>query len=188
MDVEIASADGTRTISALQGPLIVIGRGSDATVVLKHDDVSRKHASVEITAGGLLVRDLSTNGTFVEGKRVAGAQPLPFGKPVKIGPFILRFKMPGSSGPVATRTAAGEVKKPPPPPQPPVAVAAAASASIAVEPTVVAENAVEERVPLPPPPARKKVLGVQENAVTTVPDLSDAERDRLKRWLRGLLL
>ncbi|MGZ3425320.1 MAG: ATPase, T2SS/T4P/T4SS family [Polyangia bacterium] len=188
MDVEIASADGTRTISALQGPLIVIGRGSDATVVLKHDDVSRKHASVEITAAGLLVRDLSTNGTFVEGKRVAGAQPLPFGKPVKIGPFILRFKMPGSSGPVATRTAAGEVKKPPPPPKPPVAVAATAPAPIAVEPSVVADNAVQEQVPLPPPPARKKVLGVQENAVTTVPDLSDAERDRLKRWLRGLLL
>src|SRR3954468_2688774 len=110
VDVEIASSEGTRTIAALQGPLIVIGRGSDATVVLKHDDVSRKHASVEITAGGLLVRDLSTNGTFVEGKRVAGAQPLPFGKPVKIGPFVLRFRMPGApaSGPIATRTASGE--------------------------------------------------------------------------------
>jgi pilus assembly protein CpaF len=189
VDVEIASSDGTRTISALQGPLIVIGRGSDATVVLKHDDVSRKHASVEITAGGLLVRDLSTNGTFVEGKRVAGAQPLPFGKPLKIGPFVLRFRMPGATtGPVATRTAAGEVKKPPPPPTPPVAVAATPSAPIAVEPSVVAENAVEEKVPLPPPPPRKKVVGVQENAVTTIPDLSDAERDRLKRWLRGLLL
>src|SRR3954469_9398940 len=115
VDVEIASSDGTRTLSALQGPLIVIGRGSDATVVLKHDDVSRRHASVEITAGGLLVRDLSTNGTFVEGKRVAGAQPLPFGKPVKIGPFLLRFRLPGEaaigSGPVATRTASGEMKK-----------------------------------------------------------------------------
>ena len=122
MDVEIASAEGTRTISALPGPLIVIGRGSDATVVLKHDDVSRKHASVEITAEGLVVRDLSTNGTFVEGKRIAGAQPLPFGKPVKIGPFLLRFRLPGSaSGPVATRTAAGEVKRPPPPPQRPAA-------------------------------------------------------------------
>jgi pilus assembly protein CpaF len=199
VDVEIASSDGTRTIAALTGPLITIGRGSDATVVLKHDDVSRRHASVEITSGGLLVRDLSTNGTFVEGKRVDGAQPLPFGKPVKIGPFVLRFRMPGGSGPVATRTAAGEVKKPPPPPRPPAPVAAAvasasvsasasASAPIAVEPSVVAEHAVEEKVALPPPPPRKKVLGVQENAVTTVPDLTDAERDRLKRWLRGLLL
>ncbi|HEY1587125.1 MAG TPA: FHA domain-containing protein, partial [Polyangia bacterium] len=192
VDVEIASQEGTRTISALSGPLIVIGRGSDATVVLKHDDVSRKHASVEITAEGLVVRDLSTNGTFVEGKRVAGAQPLPFGKPVKIGPFQLRFRLPGQaaigSGPLATRTASGEVKKPPPPPTPPVPLAASASRPIAVEPSVVAEHAVEAHEPLPPPPPRKKVVGVQEHAVTTIPDLSDAERDRLKRWLRGLLL
>jgi pilus assembly protein CpaF len=192
VDVEIASQEGTRTISALPGPLIVIGRGSDATVVLKHDDVSRKHASVEITAEGLVVRDLSTNGTFVEGKRVAGAQPLPFGKPVKIGPFLLRFRLPGQaaigSGPVATRTASGEVKKPPPPAPPPVPLAASPSRPIAVEPSVVAEHAVEAHEPLPPPPPRKKVVGVQENAATTIPDLSDAERDRLKRWLRGLLL
>jgi pilus assembly protein CpaF len=190
VDVEIASADGTRTISALQGPLIVIGRGSDATVVLKHDDVSRKHASVEITAEGLLVRDLSTNGTFVEGKRVAGAQPLPFGKPVKIGPFLLRFRLPGQSGPVATRTAGGEIKRPPPPPNPPSARAMPDSRPIAVvaEPSVVAEHAEAANEPLPMPPPRKKVVGVQENAVTTIPDLSDSERDRLKRWLRGLLL
>jgi pilus assembly protein CpaF len=162
-------------------------------VVLKHDDVSRRHASVEITAAGLLVRDLSTNGTFVEGKRVAGAQPLPFGKPVKIGPFLLRFRLPGEarqqSGPVATRTASGEMKRPPPPPQAPVAaVASSPSRPIHVEPSVVAEHAVEANEPLPPPPPRKKIVGVQENAVTTIPDLSDSERDRLKRWLRGLLL
>ncbi|HXU74206.1 MAG TPA: ATPase, T2SS/T4P/T4SS family, partial [Polyangia bacterium] len=208
MDVEIASTEGTRTISALSGPLITIGRGSDATVVLKHDDVSRKHASIEITAGGLVVRDLSTNGTFVEGKRVNGnGQPLPFGKPVKIGPFVLRFRLPAPTGPIATRTAAGEVKRPPPPPQP------AAASEYTAEPSVVAEHAVEADESLPPPPPRKPIApppqahahaqpqaaprvqqpqsakrGVQENAVTTIPDLSDSERDRLKRWLRGLLL
>ncbi len=194
VDVEIASTEGTRTIAALAGPLITIGRGSDATVVLKHDDVSRKHASVEITAAGLVVRDLSTNGTFVEGKRVAGAQPLPFGKPLKIGPFVLRFRVPGSaSGPVATRTAAGEVKRPPPPPQASAAVAAV-PAVLSPEPSVVAEHAVEANESLPPPPPRsampapKVAPRAQEHAVTTIPDLSDAERDRLKRWLRGLLL
>ena len=196
VDVEIASSEGTRTIAALPGPLITIGRGTDATVVLKHDDVSRKHASVEVTAAGLVVRDLSTNGTFVEGKRVAGAQPLPFGKPLKIGPFVLRFRPPDGAGPVATRAVAGEVGKPPPPPRPPAA--ASHSRPIAVEPSVVAEHAVELgavaepalRVdpPLPPPPPRKKVAGAPQAAVTSVPDLSDGERDRLKRWLRGLLL
>jgi pilus assembly protein CpaF len=181
VDVEIASAEGTRTITALPGPLITIGRGSDATVVLKHDDVSRKHASVEVTEAGLVVRDLSTNGTFVEGKRVAGAQPLPFGRPIKIGPFVLRFRAPGQSQPIATRSAAGEVK-PPPPPRP-----AAPPTAPPVEPSVIAEGAREADAAAPPPPPPRKAKAA-EHALTTVPDLSDAERDRLKRWLRGLLL
>jgi pilus assembly protein CpaF len=196
VDVEIVSAEGTRTITALSGPLITIGRGADASVVLKHDDVSRRHASVELTDGGILVRDLSTNGTFVEGKRVMGAQPLPFGKPVKIGPFTLRFRPPGSvgSGPVATRTAVGSLelgvggsgKSPPPPPLP-----KSHSKPVSVEPSVVADGAVEVRNSQPPTPNPQpppKAARVQENAVTQIPDLTDAERDRLKRWLRGLLL
>src|SRR5262249_46551178 len=113
------------------------GRGSDATVVLKHDDVSRRHASVELTDAGVVVRDLSTNGTFVEGKRVMGAQTLPYGKPIKIGPFTLRFRPPGGSGPGATATAAGGVKRPPPPP----AGAVAAAPRFVEEPSVVAEGA-----------------------------------------------
>jgi pilus assembly protein CpaF len=179
VDVEIASSEGTRTIAALHGPLIVIGRGADATVVLKHDDVSRKHASVEITADGLVVRDLSTNGTFVEGKRVAGAQALPFGKSLRVGPFTLRFRLPGqlpnaeSRPPTVTRSGA----LPPPPP------GQAPPRPVAVEPSVVAEGAVSEVKPV-----RGPVRGAQENALTTIPDLTDAERDRLKRWLRGLLL
>src|SRR5262249_48319394 len=176
---------------------------SDAPVVLKHDDVSRRHASVELTDAGVVVRDLSTNGTFVEGKRVMGAQALPYGKPIKIGPFTLRFRPPGGSGPVATRTAAGEVKRPPPPP---VGAGVAAAPRFVEEPSVVAEGArMSESVELPPMRPRrandgpapaaatiearaKRLAAVQENAVTSVPDLSDAERDRLKRWLRGLLL
>jgi pSer/pThr/pTyr-binding forkhead associated (FHA) protein len=76
VDVEIASAEGgTRTVAGVSGPLVTIGRGSDATIVLRHDDVSRRHASVEIGDGQLTIRDLSTNGTFVEGKRVMGALP-----------------------------------------------------------------------------------------------------------------
>ncbi|HEX6835907.1 MAG TPA: CpaF family protein, partial [Polyangia bacterium] len=103
----------------------------------------------------------------------------------------------------------GEVKRPPPPPQPQAQAQAQAAPAFNAEPSVVAEHAVESNEPLPAPPPRaavrpsapaqplpkmpsqpqpKAVRGVQENAVTTIPDLSDAERDRLKRWLRGLLL
>src|SRR5438046_3100449 len=131
IDVEIASVEGTRTMSGLQG-LIVIGRADGSSVLLKHDDVSRRHASVELAPdGGIVVRDLSTNGTFVDGKRVMGALKLPFGKPIQVGPFTLRFKPPGAAA--SARSVAGGIvaKAPPEPPKKPEP-----------EPSVLAENAV----------------------------------------------
>jgi Flp pilus assembly CpaF family ATPase len=149
VDVEIASIEGTRTLKAVAGPLIIVGRGSDATVVLKHDDVSRKHASIEVGDAGLVVRDLSTNGTFVEGKRVTGELQLPFNKPIRIGPFTLRIRPPGSQA--QTRAVAGEVvaspsgRVVPPPPPRPVEVAPTEA------PKVVAEGArLSDSVELPP--------------------------------------
>ena len=57
--------------------------------------------SVELTAGGLVVRDLSTNSTFVGGKRVMGAMKVPFGTPIQVGPFTVRFREKGDAGVVA---------------------------------------------------------------------------------------
>jgi pSer/pThr/pTyr-binding forkhead associated (FHA) protein len=52
----------------------VIGRDADCDVILSNLSVSRKHAAVEETAGGWVVKDLaSVNGTFLGGKRVADA-------------------------------------------------------------------------------------------------------------------
>jgi pilus assembly protein CpaF len=146
VDVEIVSADGTRMLTALAGPVIIVGRSSDATVVLAHDDVSRRHAALELEEAGVVIRDLSTNGTFVEGRRVASGQSVPFGKALRIGPFTLRVRPAAPALPTAAPTAA-----------------AATTASTAA--------------PLPalPPP-----LPAHE--------MPDSERDRLKRWLRGLLL
>ena len=45
-----------------------------------------------------MVRDLSTNGTFVDGRRVMGAQSLPFGKPISSGRSRCAFA-PGSPAP-----------------------------------------------------------------------------------------
>jgi type VI secretion system protein ImpI/type VI secretion system protein len=49
-----------------QGGQIVIGRGSDCDWRLEADkEISKKHCALEFYAGGWQVRDLSTNGTFV---------------------------------------------------------------------------------------------------------------------------
>ena len=55
----------------LQAPLVTIGTLPENSLVLTDPTVSRKHASVEETAGGYVLRDLgSTNGTFLDSVRV----------------------------------------------------------------------------------------------------------------------
>lgn len=73
------------------GPLgIKLGRTAPADVVLADSKVSRSHCTLEIKDGLLYVTDLkSTNGTFVEGKRVEGAAILPVGSILTVGHFAL---------------------------------------------------------------------------------------------------
>ncbi len=55
----------------LQAPLVTIGTLPENNLVLTDPTVSRRHASVEETAGGYVLRDLdSTNGTFLDSVRV----------------------------------------------------------------------------------------------------------------------
>ena len=50
----------------------VLGRGSEADVVVDDPGVSRRHAEVRVSAQGARLADLSsTNGTFVDGERVS---------------------------------------------------------------------------------------------------------------------
>ncbi len=71
----------------------VIGR--DAEVVqypLDHPHVSRLHASLAVAGGRVILADLgSSNGTFVNGRRLSRPVALRPGDRIDIGPFSLRF-------------------------------------------------------------------------------------------------
>ena len=50
---------------------VVIGRGTEAGLTIKHPLVSRKHCELFAADGSVQVKDLfSLNGTFVDGDRV----------------------------------------------------------------------------------------------------------------------
>lgn len=72
------------------GPQATVGRaGND--IVLDNPQVSRHHAVVERAGGGHVLRDLgSTNGTFVNGRRIAERTLAP-GDIIQIGPFRLVY-------------------------------------------------------------------------------------------------
>ena len=79
----VLDVDGRRY--QLSGATTVIGRGSDADVVLDDAGVSRNHAQITLEGGGAVVRDLgSTNGTFVNGERANSAR-LTDGATITIG-------------------------------------------------------------------------------------------------------
>lgn len=92
--LEIADGEGAgrRFIVAPQG--IRIGRTPPADIILPDRQVSRSHCMVELHGSVLKVTDLgSTNGTFVDGKRVEQSALLPVGSSLRIGSVLLRHQV-----------------------------------------------------------------------------------------------
>jgi ABC-type multidrug transport system ATPase subunit/pSer/pThr/pTyr-binding forkhead associated (FHA) protein len=75
---------------------LIIGRDPGSDFVLPHPVVSRKHARITRTGtnGEYTIEDLgSTNGTFVNGKRVVEPRLLRHGDSIYIGPIKLIFEV-----------------------------------------------------------------------------------------------
>jgi FHA domain len=66
---------------------VTLGRGGQNDLVLDGDEfASARHARIEVRGDGAWVQDLdSTNGTFVNGSRVVGAQRLAPGDVLRVG-------------------------------------------------------------------------------------------------------
>jgi FHA domain-containing protein len=73
---------------------LTVGRGGQNDLVLTGDDfASARHARIEVRGDGVWVQDLeSTNGTFVNGSRVTGAQRLDAGDVLRVGETDLRVE------------------------------------------------------------------------------------------------
>jgi diguanylate cyclase (GGDEF)-like protein len=72
-------------------PEIIIGRSSDANIILKEHNISRRHARIVIDGERAVLEDLgSTNGTYVNSERITKCQ-LEDGDLISIGKTILKF-------------------------------------------------------------------------------------------------
>lgn len=93
----IIDIDGRRYL--LTGPVTVIGRGSEADIVVDDTGVSRKHLELRVTPRGVIATDLnSTNGMYVEGHKVPAAT-LVDGNTLTIGRTRIMFwNQPGNEG------------------------------------------------------------------------------------------
>lgn len=147
---------GGRLVSLVDGreyaipePGLVIGRDAGCDVVVPSQEVSRQHAEIMSGPDGYYVIDTSTNGLFVNARRVEGTQTLGRADVLRIGPEEFRFYADkAEEAPAVAAPAGAGVAAPVPEP---VAVAAAPSP---VAPAVApAAQAVAAPVAAPASPA-----------------------------------
>lgn len=81
-----------RYVVAPQG--LRIGRSPPADIILSDRQVSRSHCLVELDGGVLRITDLgSTNGTYVDGKRVERTASLAVGSVLTVGTVTMRHQV-----------------------------------------------------------------------------------------------
>jgi hypothetical protein len=92
--VVTSPALGKGEVVTLDSHALRIGRGSDNELTIERDEyASSHHARFEPRRDGVYVEDIgSTNGTFVNGIRLAGERRLATGDVVRIGETDLRFE------------------------------------------------------------------------------------------------
>ena len=75
--VTIATPNGNTT-KKIDGDLLTVGRAEDCHLSIQHETLSRRHMSVRLHNGVCFVEDHgSSNGTFVNGKRLKPHTPTP---------------------------------------------------------------------------------------------------------------
>ena len=92
--LRVDSAPGLRSGAAYdlsEGALL--GRGSDADIVLEDSFSSSRHARLYPQGDAVVIEDLgSTNGTYLNGEPLGGPQPLHDGDRIRIGDSEFTFE------------------------------------------------------------------------------------------------
>jgi adenylate cyclase len=87
------------------GPMTTLGRSPNATIQIADPEVSRQHTEIEADGEDYVVRDLgSSNGTYLNGRRLYGPATLEDGDELAIGGAKLVFRL-ESHRPQVLRTA-----------------------------------------------------------------------------------
>src|SRR5881227_227916 len=78
---------------------ITIGRVSGNDIVLAKGNISKRHTRLTKREGGMEVADLkSTNGTYVNGRKIAGPTPVAASDRIYVGDFLIGIDGPAVAG------------------------------------------------------------------------------------------
>ncbi|MDE2333348.1 MAG: SpoIIE family protein phosphatase [Rhodospirillales bacterium] len=96
--VLIVTLDGT-TRQIPVGPAgVVVGRQPPAELVIAQPEISRRHCRIAVEGDAVVITDLgSTNGTLVDGARIAGPVRLAEGAAIQLGSVLVRYQRRGAA-------------------------------------------------------------------------------------------
>lgn len=181
--IVISEKGGAERREVFDRPEVSVGRVQGNDLMLPKGNVSKRHARLIFRDSRFIVTDLnSTNGTYVNRRRISQATIVREGDRIYIGDFVLRIEMPEGSSEPSTggeQTGSGPV---------PAAVRAAASESGA---TAFPEHELDEasgtsypEVPGPPrmpsaprPEAPSEAHPSEKLPLASVVDVSHADID-----------
>ena len=105
---QISEKGGKQTQHDFDQTRISIGRMKKNEIVLPRGNVSKKHAALYYQNSNLLIEDLdSTNGTYVNGRKVEGKQDITRDDKIYIGDFILKAIPEEKTTPASAKGQAG---------------------------------------------------------------------------------
>ncbi|HET9012046.1 MAG TPA: FHA domain-containing protein, partial [Gemmatimonadaceae bacterium] len=148
------AASGGRLVSLVDGKEytvpsggLVFGREASCDVVVAQNEVSRRHAEIAPDGQGYVVRDLSSNGVYVNGERVQGSHRMARADVVRIGTEEFRFyadvlaasATPAVSQPASAPPSAAPAPAPAPAPASAPAEPESARAALMSAPTPLAQ-------------------------------------------------
>lgn len=160
----IVGSSPTQTFE-LSADSLTIGRdASSSQIVVQGEGVSRAHARVARDGDGFVLHDLgSSNGTFVNGQRLAGPHRLRSGDRIRLGQSVeLAYEFSAPAAPATRIEPIVEAASPPAPPPvvrpaapaavpPPVARHAAPASGIGLGQTVLGDLSSLPSAPAEPP-------------------------------------
>lgn len=156
---------------------VTIGRATGSDIVLPRNNISKRHARLVDKHDKVVIVDLrSTNGTYVNGRRITAPELLTYEDKVYIGDFVIRLSRPAEQHPSQKMTAPYSAS--PTPAEPRTARAATAAVDPHLPPPLddsdfMSEEPLPARVaslpPAPPAPDEDE----STRAIAAMPDDDD---------------
>jgi pilus assembly protein CpaF len=154
---------------------VTVGRVQGNDVVLPKGNVSKRHCRIYVQDGHFAVEDAkSTNGTYVNGRKITESTVVSTADKVYVGDFVIRVDSaaqaevptpPPPAGNEAGSLSTALPRRPPPPPPPRMTGSMRSLDEEAAREPPVTRQRSSSRISLPPPPPPPKRESVRQPAM-----------------------